>query len=77
MGSCTTKPVSMTKSRVHLTTTRSKISAAPKESYEDPHIRAKIFIAKDSKAPVLNLRSNPLWAKRVSRFPEYPNRDTI
>jgi len=70
MGSCTSKQTSSSKSKKPLTTFSSKIATSPKESFENPHIRAKIFIAKDLKAPALNLKANKLWASRMQNYSE-------
>lgn len=70
MGSCTSKQIASNKSQKPLTTVSSKLATSPKESYENPHIRAKIFIAKDSKAPSLDLKANKLWARRMLNFSE-------
>ena len=60
MGSCSSK-----QSNIRPSYKINRETVMPNDnSFTNPQIRAKIFSAKDSKAPVLILKVNSLWNKR-------------
>ena len=65
MGSCTIKVPKPNHSSKVISTVQLKPAKDIRLSYLSPQVRYEIFDAKDSKAPILNIKLNHLYAKRM------------